>query len=166
MKAYRSKALVLILGFFLLLAWRPLSAAGIATCNVDAQSLDFGVYDLVNALDSSSNITVTCTRSGSGAAQADYLITLSVGSGSYSAREMSNGASGILYYNLYRDPARAIVWGGDVTSGVVGSLKITPADPPTLSIIHPVYGRIPGNQSSVDAGTYSSPAPITVTMTY
>jgi len=166
MKTYYSKAVVLVLCACLLLAGRPLSAAGIITCEINAQSLDFGLYDLVNALDSSSNITVSCTLSGNGAAQADYVITLSVGGGSYSAREMSNGAGGILYYNLYSDAARAKVWGGDATSGVAGSLKITPSDPPTRSITHPVYGRIPGNQSSLAPGAYSSPAPIVVTMTY
>jgi spore coat protein U-like protein len=119
MKAYYSRAVILMLCACLLVAGRPLLAAGVITCEINAQSLDFGVYDLINALDSSSNITVTCTRSGNGTAQADYLITLSVGSGSYSAREMSNGVGGILYYNLYRDPARAVVWGGISPRGLL-----------------------------------------------
>lgn len=166
MNAYDSKAVVLVLCVCLLLTVRPLSAAGIITCDISAQSLDFGLYDLINPLDSSSNISVSCTLTGNGAAQADYLLTLSVGGGSYSARELSNGAGGVLYYNLYRDAARALVWGGDASSGVAGSIKIKPSDPPTSTFIHPVYGRIPGNQSSLAPGTYSSPAPIVVTMTY
>lgn len=166
MKAYYSKAVILMLCACLLVAGRPLLAAGVITCEINAQSLDFGLYDLVNPLDSSSNITVSCTLAGNGAAQADYLITLSVGGGSYSAREMSNGAGGVLYYNLYRDAARAVVWGGDAASGMTGSIKIKPSDPPTSTVIHPVYGRIPGNQSSLAPGAYSSPAPIVVTMTY
>jgi len=166
MKAYDSKAVVLVLCACLLLAVRPLSAAGIITCDISAQSLNFGLYDLINPLDISSNITVSCTLSGNGAAQADYLMTLSVGGGSYSARELSNGTGGVLYYNLYRDAARAFVWGGDAASGETGSIKIKPSDPPTSTVIHPVYGRIPGNQSSLEPGVYSSPAAIVVTMTY
>jgi spore coat protein U-like protein len=51
-------------------------------------------------------------------------ISLSVGSNpvvaentATPARRMSNGATGLLAYNLYRDPARTVIWGAGSGNG-------------------------------------------------
>jgi spore coat protein U-like protein len=92
-------------------------------------------------------------------------VALSSGSGSYAAREMSSGTN-VLRYNLYTTAARTVVW-GDTTSGtgiVTGSITFG-AGQKDLSVIHPVHGRIPGNQSPAP-GNYATAVPITVTVVY
>ena len=142
-----------------------LPSAYAADCSVSAQSMNFGEYDLVNLLDSSAVLTVECTRTKPGNEKVNYALSLSVGAGSYSARELRKGSS-VMYYNLYSDVARSVVWGdGGAASRVLGAIEIPP-HVDTTSATHVIYGRIPGNQSTLEPGGYSSPAPIVVTVEY
>ncbi|HES76149.1 MAG TPA: SCPU domain-containing protein [bacterium] len=137
-----------------------------ANCSVSAQGLNFGEYDLVNSLAGSADLTVSCTKTKFfGTDTANYEIELSTGSGSYSAREMISGAS-VLYYNLYTDATRATVWGNGVSSATVSGQIRMPPFVFSGSSTHTVYGLIPSNQSDVEPGAYTSPAPITVTVNY
>jgi len=151
---------------FLGLMWLMfLPSAYAANCSVSAQDINFGVYDLVNALDSSATVTVDCTRTKPGKEKVGYTISLGVGAGSYSAREMRSGVS-VMYYNLYSDAGWVMVWGdGGAASSVIGEISIPPFSL-SASANHTVYGRIFGNQGSLEPGTYSSPAPIVVTLEY
>lgn len=106
----------------MLVAGLALSAASAAragqVCTVSATDMAFGNYDpFVGApLDSTSTISVTCTRVGN--RRVRYEIQLDTGqSGSYNPRAMTNGVSQ-LNYNLYRNAARTRIW-GDGTSGTV-----------------------------------------------
>ena len=142
-----------------------LPSAYAANCSVSAQDINFGVYDLVNALDSSATVTVDCTRTKPGNEKVSYTVGLGVGAGSYSAREMRSGVS-VMYYNLYSDAGRVMVWGdGGSASRVIGEIRIPPISL-SASANHTVYGRIPGNQGNLEPGVYSSPAPIVVTVEY
>ena len=141
--------------------------AGAATCSLSATGLNFGVYDLVNAISSTSSITLSCSRSLGefGNRRIPYQIELSTGGGSYAAREMVNGTS-IMRYNLYADATRTAVW-GDGTGGSVpvdGILRIPPF---ALSeqTEHTVYGMVFPNQGDLESGTYFS-SPITVIVSY
>lgn len=119
-------------------------------CSVNASTVAFGNYDVFAATptDSTGNISVTCDTSTS------YSIALSAGSGTISARALT-GTSSTLYYNLYTDPARTLVWG----DGTAGSTTVSNT---AVSGSHTVYGRIPAGQN-VTAGTYSDTLVITVT---
>lgn len=134
-----------------------------ATCSVSAQNMNFGVYDLVSALDSSATLTVVCSRTKPGNEKVSYTLSLSVGAGSFAMRELRY-ASSVMYYNLYQDAARTSVW-GDGSQVFSDNLNIPPGSL-SSSRQHTVYGRIPGNQTELEVGTYSSPAPIVVTITY
>ncbi len=141
-----------------------------ANCSVSAQGMDFGEYDLLNTLDSRSDITVTCSRDTPlplpGAINVKYTLALSVGSGSYSARALTGGVNSVMLYNLYTSASYSAVWGdGGAAERVSGSVKI-PSFGTSASATHTVYGRIPGNQSSLEPGTYYSPMPIVVTLEY
>jgi spore coat protein U-like protein len=140
--------LSLLLG---LLAVAP--GARAASCQVGASDLAFGNYSAgsANDVDSSATIMVQgCVDDGTGSA-VSYSIEIGPGlAGNFASRAM-NGPGGQLYYNLYVDPARSLVWG----DGTGGSLTVSDAFvlPLATSSSHVAYGRIPANQS-VSAGTY------------
>ncbi|RUO26693.1 spore coat protein U [Aliidiomarina minuta] len=111
-----------------------------AECNLSAQSINFGSYDVFDtaATESTGQITVTCTSS------TEYSLLLSAGSGSYSARTMqANGEN--LIYNLYTDVAYSQIWGdgSDVSVIVSGNTAGTE--------VHDVFGRIPARQNATPA---------------
>lgn len=113
----------------------PIAASG--ACNVEAQSVAFGNYDVFDnaSLDGVGNVQVSCDESSS------YTISLSTGNGDYSQRQMTS-AGHILIYNLYTDASRNSIW-GDGTSGttqVGGNTSGT--------VNHAIYGRIPARQNA------------------
>lgn len=161
---------------FLVLVWSvygsawlvPAQNALAADCSVSTQPLVFGAYQslALAPLDSTTDVTVTCTRTASGAEKFNYTLGLSVGSGSYSARELQSGANKLLY-NLYTSAALTTVWGdGGSASLVSGQFHLKPSEPQTQSNVHTVYGRVFGNQPTVPPGFYAAPVPITAILTY
>ena len=125
--------------------------ANAASCTFGVVSVVFGNYDTLTntTLDGTGSISVTCDATDS------YTVALSSGHGSLLNRQMLAGTS-ILYYNLYTDTQRSIIW-GDGTSGT--SLLSGSATSATYSI----YGLIPGGQN-IPAGTYSDV--VTVTLSF
>ena len=149
---------------FALLLIQPVRAA---TCSVSAGGLDFGVYDLVNAISSTSTITLSCTRSLGelGNRNIPYQIELSTGGGSYAAREMYNGTS-IMRYNLFTDATHTAVWGdGTGASASVSDRLRIPPFALSEQTEHTVYGMVFPNQGGIESGTYFS-NPITVIVSY
>ena len=140
-----------------------------ASCSLSAPTLNFGSYDPLSttAADSSTNITVICSRTvTSGAETVVYTLALSSGSGSFASRIMLKGASTLLY-NLYKNTARdaSSVW-GDGTGGsttVSGLLPALTATNPTQTANHAIYGRIPSRQD-IPVGVYT--ASVILTMTF
>ena len=76
----------------------------------------------------------------------NYTITLSIGAGTYAARQMSYGTHR-LNYNIYRNAARTRILGDGTASTVVISDNRRIRN-------YTVYGRIPARQN-VYAGSYS-----------
>lgn len=141
--------------------------AAAQTCSVSASPFAFGASDMVDQLDVSNNtITVRCRRqTGIPGIVVSWTVALSPGSGSYAAREMSSGTD-VMLYNLYTTAARTVVWGdGTSATGIVGGSITFGAGQKDLSVVHPVHGRIPGNQSPAP-GNYATAVPITVTVLY
>lgn len=134
-----------------------------ANCTIDATGgLAFGAYDPVGAngasgvdLDNSaSTISTTCTNGSSA------NITLGQGANpdvsstaAAPLRQMSDGATHVLAYNLYSDSGFTTVW-DDVTG--VGTTGTGVAVPVT------VYGKIPKGQT-VPVGSYTDTVIATVT---
>ena len=122
-----------------------------ASCTVAVIGVSFGTYDTLygQSLDGAGSLTVTCDVGDS------FTMALSSGHGTLLARQMQNGTN-VLYYNLYTNTLRSILWGD-------GSNGTTLVNGSGTSGTYTIYGRIPGGQR-LPAGTYNDS--ITVTLTF
>jgi len=124
------------------------SASVSKNCSITTAPVAFGTYDsvAVNAttpLDGIGTVTVTCTKG------APAKVGLGVGSNAQgTTRRMSQGAAAYLTYELYKDTARATVWGDTADT----ALDI-PAAPNRNPRSFTVYGRVAQAQDAV-VGTY------------
>ena len=125
-------------------------------CRVTVPPLAFGTYSpgIGAPLDVTGSIDVSC-RGRPGI----FLVTLATGSsGSYAARTMLSGPY-TMFYNLYLNAARTLVW-GDGTGGTVIGVRLKGRFG-RQDFTLPVYGRIPPLQS-VGAGFYQDDVLVTV----
>lgn len=119
------------------------STTFLGSCEIQPGTLAFGAYDPLSATprDATATIAISCTRA------TPYAVALGAGNhAAGAARQMSGPGGGLLRYELYADPARAIVW--NATSTVTGT---TPSTAPIPLV---VFGRVPAGQL-VQAGAYS-----------
>lgn len=120
-------------------------------------AIDFGVYDpmILTPTDTVGSVIYRC-----GQQARNIMITLSVGGGtSYATRRMVSGGER-LFYNLYRDAARQVIWG----DGSGGAQAYTIDNPPNNQDVNvPIFGRITPSQN-VGTGSYSDT--ITVTLNF
>lgn len=135
------------------------------SCSVSTSNVQFGLHNPLSTSnnDVAGNVRVSC--GGVVGLLIPYRIDITKGGGpSYANRRMSSGAN-TLAYNLYQDNNRQIVWGdGTGTSQSVNSGITLDVLGSSLPNDHPVYGRIPGSQTTVVPGAYSDS--ISVTLTY
>lgn len=140
------------------------AAQAVATCSVSATVLAFGGYNAFSAtpLDSTGDITVSCTLGGLLSLLVSYDIQLSTGgSGGFTPRRMSSGAN-TLNYNLYTSSGRNTIWGnGGSGTGTVSDSYLLGLG--TTVRHYAVYGRVPALQNA-RAGSYLDS--ITVTIEY
>jgi spore coat protein U-like protein len=120
-------------------------------CTISAPGVNFGGYDPFSNqhLDGTGTINVICDVSS------PYSIAINPGGGTYVARVMVS-AGHALYYNLYTDASRTIVWGDGTGSTVI-------VNGSGLTGNHTVYGRVPARQNAY-VGTYGDI--ITMTLTF
>jgi spore coat protein U-like protein len=125
--------------------------AGAVSCSMGIVNVVFGTYNTLSAssLDGAGSVSVTCTVSSS------FQVALSKGHGSFAARQLQSGAN-VLYYNLYTDALRSLIWG----DGTVGTTLVSGSG---TAATYTVYGRIPGGQN-LPAGSYGDS--ITVTLDF
>ena len=146
--------LLIWIGLDLLLAPYAVQAA----CSLSSAAVVFGSYDptISAPLDTAGSLVYRCSQRDH-----NIMITLSQGGGtSFAGRRMVNGADQ-LFYNLYLDAARTIIWGdgtGGTQSFFIGNPQGNNQD---LSM--PIFGRIPSSQN-VKVGAYSDT--ITVTLSF
>jgi spore coat protein U-like protein len=133
----------------------PINAAVVANCTISTSAVNFGNYDPVGTnaatdLDSSGTVTVACTKG------AGLSIDLDLGlNAAGAARQMNDGGTNMLGYELYTTNARTIVWG----TGASG-LTITPA-PDKTARNFTVYGRVAAGQDAA-IGTYADTVVATI----
>jgi spore coat protein U-like protein len=134
----------LLLAVFLCIV-APGAAHATYTCTLSSSGVSFGVFS-GSQLAATGTVTIDCTGSGT----SNYNLKLSTGgSGTYSPRQMSNGANK-LSYNLYSDAADTQIW-GDGTGGstfVSGTMKMSP-----FHLVVTVYGNLP-SQATPPQGMY------------
>jgi spore coat protein U-like protein len=144
------------------------SALAVDSCTVASSTLAFGDYQPLtmsgklfsSAKTSTATLSVTC--SGTTGSYAIGIGPTSMGPGDgISIRYMNNSSGGDpMAFNLYTDATYTTVWGNGNTGALV-TLPV-PDNQRTESVT--VYGRIPGEQHTLQAGSYS--ASMTITMTY
>lgn len=130
------------------------NAAVASNCTITAANLAFGSYDGTAQVDSSSDVTVKCSKN------APYTLSLSTGAGTYVTRLMSNGAE-TLQYNLYTDAGRSTVWGSGPGATVTGT-----GTGLNNSLTHTVYGSVFNNAANQAAGVGNYSDSIQVTVSY
>lgn len=135
------------------------SATVTATCVVTGNPMPFGAYDPFTgtAILHSTTISVTCTT---GMTPPPITMDQGLHPGTSSTvaaplRQLSNGAAGLLTYNLYSDEGSTVVWEG--TTGV------TSPTPTGSAINMDVFGKIDAGQTTVPAGTYNDTVIVTAT---
>ena len=141
-------------------AWAILLQPGSAraVCSLGGAAVAFGTYDSLNLLpfDTIGSLVFQCNQKNH-----NVMITLSRGSGtSFAPRRMVNGSQQ-LFYNLYRDTGRTVIWGDG--SGGSQAYFINNPQPNNRDITVPIFGRIPAGQN-VSVGTYADT--ITITMNF
>ena len=136
---------------------RAKAAQPTSGCSLGGAAIAFGAYDPISAiaLDTAGTVVYRCTQR-----DRNIMITLSQGGGtSYATRRMVKGADQ-LFYNLYRDAGRTVIWG----DGSAGTQTYIIQNPPNNQDINvPIFGRTPALQNAGE-GVYGDT--ITVTLTF
>jgi spore coat protein U-like protein len=123
-----------------------------ASGTISATELNFGNYLATDSRPTDADCLVTFRCSGG---SRPVTVSLMTGcSGNFARREMT-GPGSSLYYNLYRDSARTVIWG----DGTGGSVPLT-ADPGDGRVR--IFGRIPARQTAVIPGVYSDSIQVTL----
>jgi spore coat protein U-like protein len=131
-----------------------------AACRVTTTGINFGAYDVFDAVprDTAGTVTVACDRNP------PTDITISIGasptSGGFNPRRMRHSSqSDRMNYNLFTSPSMVTVWGdGSAGTSTVQLRKVNRNRPvPTM-----IYGRIPPGQN-VSVGVYLDSVTVTIT---
>jgi spore coat protein U-like protein len=143
--------------------------AGAQSCTANTSGLAFGPYRPLTfagkldstAVTSDASVVVSCTGISGGG---NYTLTLgpsASGTGDrISVRYMAGSAGGDdMAFNVYLDPGHTIIWGDGITAGSPLGGSVPPGD---STRTHTVYGRIPGGQNKLRAGSYSTWLTMTV----
>lgn len=127
-----------------------------------ATNIAFGAYDPAaanntTALDGLGAVTVRCTRGSNAAIALDQgLSATGTSSCGAPARQMSDGGSNRLRYDIYSDSGRTSAWGCAATNDVDQAFSSL------APVAFTTYGRIPAGQD-VPAGSYTDTVTVTVT---
>jgi len=107
------------------------------TCTVNPSAITFGLYDAATAKDATGTLTIHCTTTG-----LTGSVTLA---GVAGGRQMNDGGSNFLNYEVYTDAAHGTVWAGTNTMAL---------DPSGSDTSFTLYGEIPAGQTTVPQGNY------------
>jgi spore coat protein U domain-containing protein, fimbrial subunit CupE1/2/3/6 len=125
-------------------------------CVLGTTAVAFGDY-------SGTQIDVAGTLSANCTSGLPYSVELGPGlSATGTSRQMSNAGNGALKlnYELYRDAARTLVWGG-ATYTVGGAAALTGQTASGTAQTIQIYGRVPGSQAPA-AGSFADTVVVSV----
>jgi spore coat protein U domain-containing protein, fimbrial subunit CupE1/2/3/6 len=127
-----------------------------AACTVSSSGVAFGTYDVFATAptDSTGTVTFRCT-------QRDKDIRISISQGSsptFLPRQLTRPGS-LLFYNLFLDAARTVVW-GDGSGGTDAYYNHNPQGN-NADIELTVFGRLPPGQDA-SVGTYTDTVIVTI----
>ncbi|HSV46547.1 MAG TPA: spore coat U domain-containing protein [Ramlibacter sp.] len=144
------------------------AAAQAGGCTLSSSGLAFGAYQpltfsgklLSDDRTSDASISIVCTGIVAGGS---YSIALgpSLAGASSNPRYLANVQGGPnMAFNIFREPTHTTVWGDGGTGGLLtGSIAAGDSNQS-----HSVYGKIPGGQNTVRAGSFTGT--MTMTLTY
>lgn len=137
---------ILFCGIAYVLTW-PTTAE--AACTISTTSVNFGSYNVFNVTptDSTGTVTYECGKKDS-----NIRVRLNKGgAATFAGRRMVKGAEN-LFYNLFMDAARTIIWG----DGTEGTQDYVDANPPNSTpVVLTIFGRVTAAQD-VTAGVYTN----------
>ena len=150
-------------GVLLLLLGAVASAHAEIECTASMSAINFAVNPLSSQADSTGTLNYTCRNNDSWFFGQRYSATVcfsigdgTQGGGAANPRRMLNGSQA-LWFQLYQDPGRTVVWGstffGVNTPVAVPVLSLDPGE--TLSGSRTLYGRVAGGQTTAPPGTYT-----------
>jgi spore coat protein U-like protein len=120
-----------------------------AACTISVTPVNFGAYDPFSASpdDTTGTITYRCNTNNE-----DIRIELDTGgAATFATRRMLSGAE-TLFYNLYQNAARTVIW-GDGTSGTYVFTRNNVPRNQNFNLT--IFARIDADQD-IAAGTYSN----------
>lgn len=140
------------------------AAQAAASCSISVGQLAFGVYDTLatSPTDTAGSLLVSCTPGVSDPLTTSYTITVAgTGVASDAVRSISQGVHR-LYFQVYKDAARSMVWGNGAGAGagVAGSVS-SPSALLTATRSHTAYARLPAAQR-VAPGLYTGSLLVTI----
>ena len=129
------------------------------SCTSSITPTTYGTVDLLAgaAIDTTGSISITCTGTANTTVYACPTFSAGSGGSAGDIRYMSNGGSGNVGFNLFRDLGRAQVWGGafGTTTAPVIPVALNASGNGSVNGT-PIYGRIYGVQNAALTGAYSS----------
>lgn len=133
-------------------------------CLVLTSPMSFGLYDTISPVhnDSTATVTVSCTPGLGSPLTTPYTLTVAgTGGAGDSVRSIAAG-SHRLYYQVYKDAGRSLVWGNGSSSGpgMAGSVTSAATLVPGLQT-HTAYTRLPARQA-VPAAIYLGTLLVTI----
>lgn len=131
------------------------SANVVAACQLTSvPTIAFGVLNPTANNDAQGNISWVCTNGFNTEIRLDGGNT-----GLINGREMSDGATGTLDYQLYTDAGRTVVFGDGTTGNDVQVTGIGYATPQNVT----VYGRVlQADAAAATAGAYTDTVDVTI----
>jgi spore coat protein U-like protein len=137
------------------------------TCSVTSiTDVAFGTVDPTSGMvDTTATLNYSCTYSGLlSTLFGDYIrMCFSIGTGSqpgFDPRRMLNPSSDSMNFQLYKDNARSQIWGADTSTTYTpagADLNFTILSATTVRTgSMTIYGRVPGLQSNLSPGDYST----------
>lgn len=135
-------------------------------CSISSTTMAFGRYQPLNfagklaSADRTSDVTVSvsCTAIATGGGYTIGLGPSSAGSSIVPRYLAHEGGGPPMVFNVFQDASFMSVW-GDGFTGTLFSGSIPPGDS-TRS--HAAFGRIPGGQSALKAGSYAGNLTLTI----
>ncbi|QDH70623.1 Csu type fimbrial protein [Marilutibacter alkalisoli] len=149
------------------LLWLPAPAQAVTTCTASSTALNFGTVTGTGNVDSTAVVTVVCNTSGlSLLATARVRMCLNIGAGANGGgltnpRRMTNSFGDAMQFQIYRDPARTLIWGDSSIPATPTPVQIDlQYDVPVLggsgSTTATMHARVPA-QAGLAAGLHSNP---------
>ncbi len=129
------------------------TAAEADQCTVSTTSVNFGSYNVFDTThkDSTGTITLRCNGGAS-----NVKVEIGRGGSPFVAYRFMNKGLELLFYNLYQNASRTIIWGDDS-----GSDYYVGNPPNNRDVTLTVYGRITAGQD-VSSGSYGDSVTVTV----